>query len=201
MSKNILIVDSSPLGDASASRKLTRETAATFQGAAITHRDLDADPLPHLSAETVAAFFTPPDTRSAALKDAIRRSDAETDLLLAADILVIGAPMWNFGIPSALKAWIDHIVRAGRTFSFSAGGAFEGLARNKKAIIVIASGGYYGEPPMKAMDHVEPYLRDVLGFIGITDVTFVRAEGQSRGAEAAAKELDKARTTISKLAA
>jgi FMN-dependent NADH-azoreductase len=112
------------------------------------------------------------------LKEAARQSDQLTDELLESDLLVIATPMWNFGIPSALKAWIDLVVRPGRTFRYADGGVL-GLAKDKKAILVLASGGVYTEGPWRAWDFVEPYLRQILGFIGIVDVQTVRVEGMN----------------------
>jgi FMN-dependent NADH-azoreductase len=97
---------------------------------------------------------------------------------MMSDLLVIACPMWNFGIPSSLKAWIDYVVRAGKTFNY-AGAGVEGLAKGKKAILVLASGGVFSEGPWKSWDYVEPYLRQILGFIGIEDVQTVRAEGMN----------------------
>ncbi|MBL8711604.1 MAG: FMN-dependent NADH-azoreductase [Alphaproteobacteria bacterium] len=184
MPKNILVINSSPNGANSLSRKVTAETVAQLQakypGSTVKTRDLDKSPLPHLTGEVVAAFFTPPDSRSAALAEAVRLSDKITDELLAADIIVIGAPMWNFNVPSVLKAWIDHIVRAGRTFSFSPTG-YEGLVKGKTAYLALSRGGKYAEAPYKQMEFHETYLRSVLGFIGITDVHAIIAEGASMG--------------------
>lgn len=110
------------------------------------------------------------------LKAAATLSDELTDELLACDLLVIATPMWNFGIPSALKAWIDMVVRPGRTFQY-AGAGVDGLASGKKAILVLASGGVFSDGPWRPFDFVEPYLRHILGFIGIADIQTVRAEG------------------------
>jgi FMN-dependent NADH-azoreductase len=110
-------------------------------------------------------------------------SDTLVDELVAADIVVLAVPMHNFGLPAALKSWIDHIVRAGRTFSYSAAGP-AGLLNDKKAILVVSRGGIYSEGPMKAFDFQETYLRSVLGFIGVTDVQAVRVEGVAMGADA-----------------
>jgi FMN-dependent NADH-azoreductase len=112
------------------------------------------------------------------LKQALHLSDVLTDELLSSDLLVIASPMWNFGIPSLLKAWIDHVVRAGKTFNY-AGAGVEGLAKGKRAILVLASGGVFSEGPWKSWDTVEPYLRQILGFIGIDDVQTARAEGMN----------------------
>jgi len=176
----ILIVETSPRGDESASRKLTRKLRdrleAQYPQAKVVVRDLAKDKLPHLDGTSVKAFSTKDPAEAASLKDALRLSDQLTDELLASDILVIASPMWNFAIPSSLMAWIDHIVRAGKTFNYTATGAV-GLAKGTKAILVLASGGVYSEGPWKPYDTIEPYLRQILGFLGIDDVQTVRAEG------------------------
>jgi FMN-dependent NADH-azoreductase len=174
----ILIVESSPRGTESASRKLTRKLRerleAQYPKAKFVVRDLAKDKLPHLDQPAVKAIST----KDPAEAEALKLSNQLTDELLASDLLVIASPMWNFGIPSSLKAWIDHVVRAGKTFNY-AGAGVEGLAKGKKAILVLASGGVFSEGPWKPWDTVEPYLRQILGFIGIDDVQTVRAEGMN----------------------
>jgi len=130
-----------------------------------------------------------PDQRSTELQDAIRLSDEAVDELVEADTIVIGAPMWNFGIPSTLKAWIDHIMRAGRTFKYGPNGPEPLLPKGKKVIVVSSRGGVYSDGPMKLMDHQETYLRAVFGFLGLTDLAFVRAEGIAMGPDAVAAAL------------
>lgn len=178
--KQILVIESSPRGAESASRKLTRSLTERLRmlhpEARLVERDLAKDPLPHLDHRTVKAIFTRDHSEAEALKEALRLSDQVTEEVLSSDLLVIASPMWNFGLPSSLKAWIDHIVRPGKTFRYTAGGA-EGLAREKKAILVLASGGVFTEGPWKSWDTEEPYLRLILSFIGITDVQTVRAQG------------------------
>ncbi|MBI3547561.1 MAG: NAD(P)H-dependent oxidoreductase [Elusimicrobia bacterium] len=178
--KKILVVESSPLAEASVSRRLTKDVVAALlvehPGSEVATRDLAARPLPHLSAEALSAFAAAPEARSPAQREAARASEEAAAELLAADVVVIGAPMWNFGVPSALKAWIDHVVRAGKTFSYSAQGP-KGLAAGRRAIVASASGGIYSEGPGEAMDFHAAYLRAVLAFIGISDVSVVRAEG------------------------
>jgi len=180
--KQILIVESSPRGAESASRQLTdklRERLKTlYPEAKLVEHDLAKDPLPHLDYQTVRAIFTRDRTEAESLKEVLRLSDQHTDDVLSSDLLVIASPMWNFGLPSSLKAWVDHIVRPGKTFRYTGNGA-EGLAVRKKAILVLASGGVFTEGPWKSWDTVEPYLRLILGFIGITDVQTVRAEGMN----------------------
>jgi FMN-dependent NADH-azoreductase len=165
---NILHIDSSILGDASASRALTREIVAQHQAGhgevAVTYRDLANQELPHLS----HAVLTQRDTTEAA------RSAATLEEFLAADVIVIGAPIYNFSIPSQLKAWIDRIAVAGKTFRYTAAGP-EGLARGKKVIVALSRGGVH--TPGAAGEFGESYLKFLFGFLGIDDVSFVRAQG------------------------
>jgi len=165
----LLHLDSSIQGEASASRVVSGAVVERLQALddrLVTHyRDLAADPLPHL---TLPGFAT-------------AEAAAVLDEFLAADIVVIGAPMYNFGVPTQLKAWFDHIMVAGRTFRYGESG-LEGLAGGKRAIVVISRGGIYSQgSPAAAMEHAESHLRAMLGFIGITDVEFVIAEGVAIG--------------------
>jgi len=188
MPYTILHIDSSPVADRSVSRKLTAkilaELKATHPDSKIIERDLARNPLPHLDGLTIGAFFTPPEHRNQMLSQAIKKSDEAVDELLAADVIVIGAPMHNFGIPSSLKAWIDHIVRTGRTFKNTTSGPVGLVPSGKKVIVVSARGGVYSDGPMKALDHQEAYLKNVFGLIGLTDISIVRAEGVGSGPEA-----------------
>jgi FMN-dependent NADH-azoreductase len=163
----LLHIDSSALGDGSATRALTAAIVAGWQdrtpGLQVAYRDLDAEPVVHLGGRTLSGGDEAADEDAARI---LRQVEA-------ADVLVIGAPMYNFGIPSALKAWIDRIAIAGKTFRYTAEGAV-GLLAGKRAVIAVGSGGLHGGKPT---DFVEPYLRTVLGFIGITDLEVVRAEG------------------------
>ena len=188
MPYTILRVESSPLGERSVSRKLAARILAELKtkhpDSEIIERDLATNPLPHLNGLTVGAFFTPPEQRNEMLSEAVKLSDQAVDEVLAADVIVIGAPMHNFGIPSSLKAWIDHIVRTGRTVRYTERGP-EGLVPSgKKVIIASARGGFYSDGRMKALDHQETYLKTILEFIGLTDINFVRAEGVGRSPEA-----------------
>ena len=146
--------------------------------ARVIERDLAKYKLPHLDKPAVIAITTKNPVEAESLKEAAYLSDKLIDELMLSDLLVIASPMWNFGIPSSLKAWIDHVVRAGKTFNY-AGATVEGLAKGKKAILVLASGGVFSEGPWKSWDTVEPYLRQILGFIGIDDIQTVRAEGMN----------------------
>ena len=200
MATTILHIDSSALGDRSVSRKLTAKVLSELKSAhphaTVVARDLAANPLPHLDGLAIGAFFTPPDQRPPVLAQAIKLSDDAVDELLKADIIVLGAPMYNFGIPSSLKAWIDHIVRAGRTFKVGPAGPQSLLPPGKKVIIVSSRGQVYTEGPYTALDHQESYLKAILGFIGLHDVSFVRAEGMATGEAASQQALKKAETQL-----
>ncbi|HXS72908.1 MAG TPA: FMN-dependent NADH-azoreductase [Rhodanobacteraceae bacterium] len=171
---NLLHIDSSVLGENSASRALGAAVVARLRaehpGLQVAYRDLAAQSLPH---------FTP----MLATSDPCARRNAEVlDEFLTADVVVVGAPMYNFSIPSQLKAWIDRILIAGKTFRYGANGP-EGLAGSKRVIVASSRGGVYSEGAAKAADFQETYLCHVFGFIGLTNVEFVRAEGLNLGAE------------------
>ena len=160
-------------------------------------RDLTANPIPHLTEETLNAFFTPAEQRDEALQAAVKLSDDLVAELLAADVLVIAAPLYNFGIPSTLKAYFDHIARAGITFRYTAQGP-QGLLRGKRVYVLAARGGNYSGTPM---DTQTSYLRNFLGFLGLDDVTFVYAEGLALGDEAKARAEAAAHRQIRELVA
>jgi FMN-dependent NADH-azoreductase len=176
----LLHIQVSPRAQDSASRNVSSYLVEKFKAktpnAKIITRDLDANPLPHLSGTAVGAAFTPPEARTAEQKEAIKLSDTLVSELLSSDVLVISSPMWNFGMPSVLKAWIDHIVRAGVTFSFSPEG-LKGLVTGKKAYIVISSGSVFSEGAFASYDQFVPSIKTALGFIGLTDVEILRVEG------------------------
>ena len=178
--KSLLVIESSPRGASSFSRKLSHAVVEKLKaknpGAQVKIRDLTLHPTPHLEEAHLTAFFTPPEKQSAASKEAIRHSDTSIDEIMAADTIVIAVPMYNFTIPSSLKAWIDHLSRAGKTFKYTDKGP-EGLVKGKKIYLAIATGGIYSEGPMKPHDYTEPYLRFIFGFLGMTDVTAFRVEG------------------------
>ena len=163
----------------------------------ITLRDLTSQPVPHLDERTLNAFFTSPEQRDADMQVAVRLSDELITEIQAADVIVIGVPMYNFGIPSTLKAYFDHIARAGITFRYTANGP-EGLLKGKRAIILAARGGIYSGTPK---DTQTAYLRDFLGFVGITEVEFIYAEGLAMGDEQAERAKQAAQTCIQQLAA
>ena len=201
----LLHIDSSVLGTHSVSRQLTAEIVARQRalhpGLDITYRDLAADAALHLSPAHLAA------AQGAAVNDQLLGADlakgsAYLDDLLAADIVVIGAPMYNFSVPSQLKGWIDRVVVAGKTFSYSEKGAQGLLSPGKRAFIASSRGNVYTPgSPVAAFEHHESYLTGVLSFIGLTDITVIRAEGLAFGPDAKAAALTQARSSIAALAA
>jgi len=181
----LLHIDSSILGTQSATRELGAAIVGKLQRqnprSQVRHLDLAREPLNHLTGEVLAARSGPAQVRSAELQRDVDAGERAMDDFLAADVVVIGAPMYNFSIPSQLKAWIDRIAVAGKTFRYTEKGP-EGLAKGKKVIIVSARGGIYSAgAPAAALDFQENYLRGVFGFLGITDIEFVRAEGLNYG--------------------
>jgi FMN-dependent NADH-azoreductase len=199
---NILILDSAATGSESVSRRLTDAAAETIRrrdpGARIVRRHIGVNPIPHLTEETVPAIRAGI-TETETAREALALSDALVAELQDADLIVIGAPMYNFGIPSQLKAWIDRIMVAGKTFRYSAAGP-EGLAGNKRVIIAVSRGGFYGAgTPAAALEHVESYLRGVFGFLGVTDIQIVIAEGLATGPDQREKALQGALQAASQL--
>jgi FMN-dependent NADH-azoreductase len=181
----LLHIDSGILGDQSVTRqlsaKLVEDLKARHKGLEVTYRDLASHPLSHLSGTHLMAAHADRATVPAEVRKELDEGAKILDELLAADLVVIGAPMYNFSIPSQLKAWIDRIVVAGKTFSYTEKGP-EGLVSGKRVVIVSSRGGVYsGASAMAALDHQEAYLRATLGFIGMTAIEFLRAEGVNMG--------------------
>lgn len=197
---NVLHIDSGILGDHSVSRRLTAAVAAQIKaeqpGAAITYRDLVANPLPHLSGAHLMAANAKPEDVDAQIAADVAESTAVLEEFLAAETIILGVPMYNFSLPSQLKAWIDRIAVSGKTFSYSAEGP-KGLAGGKKVIIVSTRGGHYSAGPAAVMDHQESYLKTVLGFLGITDIETVRAEGLNLSPDSKIEAISEAERTIS----
>jgi FMN-dependent NADH-azoreductase len=188
MSK-LLVVETSPRGDVSISRTMTRRFIegwrAAHPGGTVVVRDLMETDLPFVTAPWLQAYFTPPQQHSPAMKEALRLSDQLVAELLATDHLVIATPVYNYNVPAALKAWIDHIVRKGLTLGFDG----QGLVIGKKATILLASGGIYTEgSPIRDRDLATGYLRLILGVLGLTDVAVVAGGG--------AKAVDLGETTM-----
>ena len=197
---NVLIIESSARQQDSFSRQLTRQFISQWQavrpGDQVTVRDLALNPVPHLDANLLGGWMKPEAQRSADEHASLKRSDELTDELLAADVLVLAAPMYNFAIPSTLKAWLDHVLRAGVTFKYTETGP-QGLLTGKKAYVLTARGGLYAG---STSDHQEPYLRQVMAFVGIHDVTFIHAEGMNLGGDFQEKGLNQAKARLSAIA-
>jgi FMN-dependent NADH-azoreductase len=200
----VLHLDSSALGAMSVSRQLTAQIVARhlalYPDAKVTYRDLAADPALHLTGAHMAARMGAT-SDDATLNDDLVKGNAYMDELFAADVLVIGAPMYNLSIPTPLKAWIDRVAVAGKTFRYTATGP-EGLLKGKKAFIASARGGVYSAgSPAAALEHQESYLIGLLAFLGVTDVQVVRAEGIAFGPEAKEAAIAHALEDIAAIAA
>lgn len=174
----LLVVETSPRGENSISRNMTRRFVSQWQaahpGESVTVRDLTETNLPFVTAPWLQAYFTSPEHQSEEMKNELRLSDQLVEELLAAEHIAIATPVYNYNVPAALKAWIDHIVRKGKTLGFDG----TGLVTGRKATVLLASGGVYApDSPIRHMDIASQYLRLVLGVIGITDVTVVAGGG------------------------
>jgi FMN-dependent NADH-azoreductase len=180
--KKILHIISSPRGDASLSIKLgnavVEKIQAAYPGSTVKETNLVNQQFPHLEEAHIASFFTPAENRTPENLVAIKHSEDAISEIQDADIIVIGVPIYNFNIHSTLKAWIDHIVRRGVTFKYDENGP-QGLLPGKKVYLALASGGVLSEGPMAGFDFAVPYLKHMLGFIGLTDITVFRVEGTS----------------------
>ena len=202
--KKLLHIDSSVLGPHSVSRQVSaaivdrlRQTMPSFD---VTYRDLSATPLSHLSGAHLAAAQGAA-SADAGLAEEMAAGQAVLAEFLAADTVVLGAPMYNFTIPSQLKAWIDRIVVAGKTFKYDAQGP-QGLAGDKRVVVAISRGGFYGAgTPAAALEHLESYLRGVFGFIGVTKLEFILADGIQVGPEHREKALADALEAVTNLQA
>ena len=201
----LLHIDSSITGGASASRQVSAAIVAALAranpGLEIASRDLDADPIPHLdSARLASVRQAPPDAPTPTEAD-IAANGAILQQLLDADIVVIGAPMYNFTVPSQLKAWLDRILVPGKTFSYSESGPV-GLAGGKRVIVASSRGGFYSEgQPAAILDHQESYLKGFFGFLGVTDITLIRAEGLAVSPESQKAAMTAATAEVERLAA
>jgi len=197
--KTVLQINSSLFAHEGQSSRLGASLVSQLLGPedSLIIRDLAAEPVPHLTAERFAAFTTPESERTDEQHVTITYSDSLIAELRTADVIVLGLPMYNFGVPSTLKAYFDHIARAGETFRYTSEGP-KGLLTGKKAYVLTTRGGTYQDTPM---DTQAPYVRIFLGFLGITDVEFVYAEGLARGESHKNQALDGARASILELAA
>ena len=196
----VLIIESSARQQDSVSRQLTQTFISQWKTAhpadQITVRDLAVKPVPHLDINLLGGWMKPAEQRSDLEQASLERSNQLTDELLAADVLVMAAPMYNFAIPSTLKAWLDHVLRAGVTFKYTDTGP-QGLLSGKRAYVLTARGGIYAG---STADHQEPYLRQVMAFIGIHDVTFIHAEGMNLGGDFHEKGLNQANARLAQVA-
>ena len=187
----ILYIKSSPRGDASYSTRVAdhaiNELRRAHPNAEIVERDLGREPPFHIDAAYLKALGTPEGERNGEARGRVAHADALIDELLAADTVVISVAMINFAIPSTLKSWIDHVARAGRTFRYDEKGQPHGLATGKRVILVQAHGGQYCNTPAQSIDFVTPYLKHMLGFMGMTDVEVIHVEGTIFGEEVAEK--------------
>jgi len=190
--QTILHLNTSIFGEDGQSSRLAAEFVARIPRARVIARDLARDPVPHLDAARFGAFLSKPESRTAEQRAVLAYSDMLIDELRQADTIVLGLPMYNFGVPSQLKAYFDHVARAGVTFRYMEKGAV-GLLTGKQAYVFAARGGLYAGTPK---DTQAAYVRDFLAFVGVSDVEFVYAEGLATGEEARTRALAGARRTL-----
>jgi FMN-dependent NADH-azoreductase len=201
----LLHIDSSPRAD-SVSSKLCAAFVRRWQlqnpTGTVVHHNTTLEDIPYIDEAYIGAAYTPAGKLTPAQRQRLAYSDKLVDELLAADLIVLGVPMWNFGIPASLKAWIDMVVRFGRTFTFTENGVRSLLPAGKKVYVIAARGGTYpAGSPAKAYGQQEPYLRAILGFLGFADIEFICAENRGQSGEAAAEGLAKAEAALAQLAA
>lgn len=205
----LLHIDASPRSNRSHSRALTKEFVDTWLEShpsdTVAYRDVGHHPPPHVDEAWIAAAFAPPEERTQRMLETLKSSDDLVDELLAADIIVIGLPMYNFGVPSSFKAYIDQIVRIRRTFDFNPDDheyPYKPLVHGKRIFVMVATGdsGYESGGRSAELNHLDPYLRTIFGFIGVTDLTFVHAGNDEFGGERLANSLLNARARIAELA-
>ncbi|NJK52213.1 MAG: FMN-dependent NADH-azoreductase [Leptolyngbyaceae cyanobacterium SU_3_3] len=207
---HLLHIDSSPRGARSHSRRLSREFVEAWKQShptgSVSYRDLGHNPPPHVDEAWIAAAFTSPEQRTSQMWEAIEISDRLVDEFLTADVYVIGIPMYNFTVPSTLKAYIDQIVRVGRTWLFEPEDAempYKTLVHNKKMFVITArgDGGYDSGGRNEKLNHQDPYIKTVFAFMGITDLHFIHVENDEFGGKKLADSITNARTRITELVA
>ncbi len=201
---NILHIDCSPRGDRSHSRTLANEFIGAWQNTypthKITYRDLGHQVIPPVTETWIAGAFSPPETHTPELTEALALSEAAIEEFIGVDRYVFSVPMYNFGIPANFKAYIDQICRSNRTFLVKSDGNYEGLAKNKKMLVVTARGGSFPQgTPAAQYDFQEPYIRTIFGFMGVTDITFVHAENLAQKGDAREQSLTGARNALQAL--
>jgi len=197
---HLLRIDSSPRGDRSVSRSLTQyfvgEWQSKYSDDTVTYRDIGHNPPPFVTENYIAASFSDPSSHTPEQAEAIRPSNELVDEFLAADYYVIGVPMYNFGVPAVFKAYIDQIVRVGRTFAIDEQG-YKGLVHGKKLLAIVSQGGIYAEgSPAQSYDMQVPYLKLIFGFMGIMDVTVVAADNLMGGDDAREQSLAAAKAAL-----
>ena len=207
----ILHIDASPRGDRSHSRKLTREFIETwmqvYPSDTVVYRDIGRNPIPHVTEEWIAAAFTTPEQRTRDMHEALRISDELVDEFLAADVYVMGMPMYNWTISSGFKAYIDNVVRIGRTWAYipeeSPEFPYKPLVHNKKMFVISArgDGGFAPGERNHQRDFLKPYLTEIFAMLGVTDITFVAVENDEYGGQRLAHSITSARTQIAQLIA
>ncbi|MGO8369056.1 FMN-dependent NADH-azoreductase [Rhizobium ruizarguesonis] len=199
---SILLLTSSPRAE-SLSTPIAVDLAEKLKnqnpGSVVVRRDLAATPLPHIDDLFTGAIRKPAEARTAEETVAVKTSDELVNELLAADTIVISTGLINFNIYSSLKTWIDNVARAGLTFKYTESGPV-GLATGKKVYVVLASGGVYSQGPAAPLNHAVPYLKSVLGFLGISDIETIYVEGLAFGPEAAEKAIDAAKSRVQEIA-
>ncbi|MTH14699.1 FMN-dependent NADH-azoreductase [Flavobacterium sp. LC2016-01] len=202
MSQKILRIITSTNGDTSFSNQLSKavieKLTASNPETEVQTLDLSKTPLPYLTNSHISAVYAPAESHTPEQAEALKYSDEAIKTLMESDVIVIGVPLYNFGIPAVLKGWIDQIARAGKTFSYSESGP-KGLLTDKKVFLSIASGAIFSEGPYKSYDFSESYLRTVFGFLGITDITTFRVEGTAIP-DFAANALPKALSSVEEFA-
>ncbi|MBX4872544.1 FMN-dependent NADH-azoreductase [Rhizobium bangladeshense] len=199
---SILLLTSSPRAESlstSIAVDLAEKLKSQKPGSVVVRRDLAANPLPHIDDLFTGAIRKPAEARTAEENAAIKTSDELVAELFAADTIVISTGLINFNIYSSLKTWIDNVARAGVTFKYTESGPV-GLVTGKKLYVVLASGGVYSQGPAAPLNHAVPYLKSVLGFLGITDIETIYVEGLAFGPEAAEKAIDAAKSRVQEIA-
>ena len=199
---SILLLTSSPRAESLSTPiavDLAEKLKSQNPGSVIVRRDLAANPLPHIDDLFTGAIRKPPEARTAEESVAVETSDKLVNELLAADTIVISTGLINFNIYSSLKTWIDNVARAGLTFKYTESGPV-GLLTGKKVYVVLTSGGVYSQGPAAPLNHAVPYLKSVLGFLGITDIETIYVEGLAFGPEAAEKAIDAAKSRVQEIA-
>lgn len=199
--KRLLRIDSSARHAGSHSRGLADYVEAAWRrrnpGSEVARRDVAAEPIPHIGAATIAGFYTAEDQHSAESRAATRLSDTLIAEFLSADAILVSVPIYNFSVPSALKAYFDQIVRVGRTFGYDPARGLFGTVPNRPVYVAAVYGaGGYDDGPLRAYDHLEPYLRGLFGFLGLTDLTFFKVEGTSIEPARAERDLAAAQAAI-----